>query len=258
MQTITSKDNPKLKAVRALMRSKKERQEASAFVMEGVRALLALTDGTGLPCYQLKEIWASDKAPSDIQADYRIPHDIMEQLSDCRTSQGILGVVEYTPEPLEIHPERGNYLLLDEVMDPGNMGTLIRSAVAFGFAGVFLHGDCVEVFNPKTVRATMGALPFCRFQTLENNEGADSACFQTLENLGYDLIATVLTGGENLHEMKFGPKNVLVIGNEARGVSEAIQKRATRKLSIPMSGNVESLNAAVAGSVCMCFMGREL
>ncbi|MFA7257579.1 MAG: TrmH family RNA methyltransferase, partial [Kiritimatiellales bacterium] len=156
MQTITSKDNPKLKAVRALVRSKKDRQESSSFVMEGVRAIRALTDGSALPQYRLKEVWVSDKAPDSIQADYCIPHDVMEQLSDCRTSQGVLGVVEYTPLPLAIHPERGNYLLLDGVMDPGNMGTLIRSAVAFGFDGVLLHGDCVEVFNPKTVRATMG------------------------------------------------------------------------------------------------------
>ena len=249
MQPITSKDNPKLKAVRALVRSKKDRQEASAFVMEGVRALSALTDGTGLASYTLKEVWVSADAV-ELAKDFSVPvyaiaHDIMEQLSDCRTSQGILGVVEYIPQPLEINPEKGNYLLLDGVMDPGNMGTLIRSAVAFGFDGVFLHGDCVEVFNPKTVRATMGALPF------SNHWKTGSEIFQCLEKAGYDLIATVLNDGENLHEMKFGPKNVLVIGNEARGVSDAVQARATRRLSIPMSGKVESLNAAVAGSICM-------
>lgn len=249
MQTITSKDNPKLKAVRALLRSRKNRQEASAFVMEGVRALRALMDGTGLAAYRLKEIWVSADSPE--LADgfnvpvYAVAHDMMEQLSDCRTSQGILGVVDYTPEPLEIHPEKGSYLLLDGLMDPGNMGTLIRSAVAFGFDGVLLYGDCVEVFNPKTVRATMGALPFSRVW----KTGPD--IFQTLETLGYDLISTVISGGENLHTMNFGPKNVLVIGNEAHGVSEEVQARATRKLSIPMSGKVESLNAAVAGSICM-------
>jgi RNA methyltransferase, TrmH family len=264
MQTITSKDNPKLKAVRALVRSKKDRQESSAFVMEGVRALSALTDRAGLAAYTLKEVWVSSDA-LELAKDFSVPvyaieHDIMEQLSDCRTSQGILGVVEYTPKPLVIHPDKGNYLLLDCVMDPGNMGTLIRSAVAFGFDGVLLYGDCVEVFNPKTVRATMGALPFSShwnipqdfFQALENRKGAGSACFQTLEKLGYDLIATVLHGGENLHKTTFGPKNVLVIGNEARGVSDAVQQCATRRLSIPMVGTVESLNAAVAGSICMC------
>ncbi|MBI9021295.1 MAG: RNA methyltransferase [Verrucomicrobia bacterium] len=248
MNNITSKDNSKLKAVRALVRSKKERQETSCFVMEGVRALSAFMDGTGLPCYKLKEVWISDKAPAGTAADYCIPHEFMEQLSDCQTAQGILGVVEYTPAPLEIHPEQGNYLMLDNLMDPGNLGTLIRSAVAFGFEGVLLHGDCVEVFNPKTVRATMGALPFSNVWKI------DPEFFQRLEKLGYDLVSTAMTGGENLHGAAFGPKNVLVIGNEANGVSEEIQQRATRQLSIPMSGNVESLNAAVAGSICMSRM----
>ncbi len=248
MQTITSKDNAKLKTVRALVRSKKERQQTSSFVLEGVRALRALMDGTALPQYCLKEVWVSDKAPAGIFADYCIPHDFMDQLSDCRTSQGVLGVVEYTPTPLEINPEQGNYLLLDRLMDPGNMGTLIRSAVAFGFNGVLLHGDCVDVFNPKTVRSTMGALPFSKVWkiTAEN--------FQTLEKQNYDLISTAMVGGENLHAAKFGLKNVLVIGNEANGVSEEILEKSNRRLSIPMSGNVESLNAAVAGSICMSAM----
>jgi TrmH family RNA methyltransferase len=255
MQTITSKDNPKLKAVRELVRSKKDRQEASAFVMEGIRALSALSDGTALPQYRLREIWVSDKVGRAVLSaprtagtavpTYCISHDIMEQLSDCQTSQGILGVVQYTQEPPAIHPEKGNYLLVDGLTDPGNLGTLIRSAVAFGFDGIFLHGDTVEVFNPKTVRATMGALPFAHVWK------TDESVFQTLKETGYDLISTVIHGGENLHEMKFGPKNVLVIGNEAHGVSVAVQQRATRGLSIPMSGNVESLNAAVAGAVCM-------
>ncbi len=253
MQTINSKDNPKLKAVRVLVRSKKDRQEAAAFVMEGVRALNALVDGTGLAAYKLKEVWVSLDSP-ELAKEFNVPvyavaHDMMEQLSDCQTSQGILGVVQHTPEPLVINPDKGNYLLVDSLMDPGNMGTLIRSAVAFGFDGVFLHGDCVEVFNPKTVRATMGTLPFCKFSK------TDDEFFQTLEGLGYDLVSTIIHGGESLREMKFGSKNVLVIGNEAHGVSAAVQKRATRRLSIPMSGKVESLNAAVAGSICMFAIG---
>ena len=217
MQTISSKDNPKLKAVRALLRSKKDREEVSAFVMEGVRALSVLADGSGLSCYRLKEIWVSLDSPEladgfDVPV-YAVAHDMIKHLSDCRTSQGILGVVKYTPAPPVIRSECGKYLLLDGVMDPGNMGTLIRSAVAFGFDGVFLYGDCVEVFNPKTIRATMGALPFCnvwnlrRFESYGGQESDDSI-FQTLEKAGYDLIVTALHGGENLHKMEFGPKTV--------------------------------------------------
>jgi TrmH family RNA methyltransferase len=159
--------------------------------------------------------------------------------------------------PLEINPEQGRYLLLDCLMDPGNMGTLIRSTVAFGFDGVLLHGDCVEVFNPKTVRATMGALPFCNFQPLEEKEGGGSASFQTLETFGYEIIVTVLRDGENLYGMEFDPKTVLVVGNEANGVCDEVLSKASRRLSIPMSGNVESLNAAVAGSICMSALKRE-
>ena len=249
MQMITSKDNAKLKAVRDLIRFKKDRQESSCFVIEGVRALSALADGSALPQYTLKEIWVSMDSPGlakDFSGPvYAVAHDVMEQLSDCRTSQGILGVVKYIQAPLVINPEQGNYLLVDGLSDPGNLGTLIRSAVAFGFDGVFLYGDTVEIFNPKTVRATMGALPF------SNHWKIDGTIFQSLEKNGYAVISTVIHGGEPLHKMKFGPKNVLVIGNEAHGVSEAVQQRATRHLSIPMSGNVESLNAAVAGSICM-------
>ena len=269
MKTIISRDNAKLKFVRALVRSKKERQKSSCFVMEGVRALNALIDGTARPQYALREIWMSDQAPQTMEADYCIPHEFMEQLSDCRTSQGVLGVVEYSPAPLEINADKGRYLLLDRLMDPGNMGTLIRSTVAFGFDGVLLHGDCVDLFNPKTVRATMGALPFSNVwkltasehsasrsenDTFSNDWKNEDEIFQWLEKSGYELIVTELRGGENLYGMTFSPKTVLVIGNEANGVCDEILARADRRLSIPMSGSVESLNAAVAGSICMSAM----
>ena len=256
MQIISSKDNAKLKGVRALLRSKKEREKLGCFVLEGVRALSPLNGDAALPQYKLKEVWMSDKADAAVSlpfvdfgvSRFQIPHEWMEQLSDCRTSQGFLGVVEVAPVLFVIQPDRGRYLLLDRVMDPGNMGTLIRSAVAFGFDGVLLHGDCVEVFNPKTVRATMGALPFCCVHTLNED------WFSALTSAGYELFSTVLRGGENLYEMKFGLKTVLVIGNEAQGVSSEIQRRTSWALSIPMTGQVESLNAAVAGSVCMSAM----
>jgi TrmH family RNA methyltransferase len=109
----------------------------------------------------------------------------------------------------------------------------------------------VEVFNPKTVRATRGALPF------SNHWKTGAEIFHCLEKTGYELISTVIHGGENLRDMQFGPKNVLIIGNEARGVSEAIQTRAARSLSIPVSTEVDSLNAAVAGSICMFAMAQR-
>lgn len=245
---ITSKDNARLKQVRALLRSKKEREKTKNFVVEGVRSLNALREGEALPQYSLREVWASKKAPEGIQADYILSHELMESLSDCRTSQGVLGVVEYSQTPLMINEGKGNYLLLDRVMDPGNMGTLIRSCTAFGFDGLLLYGDCVELFNPKTVRSSMGSLPFCNVWKVGND------IFRTLEALKYNLIATKMHGGENLYSTPFGEKNVLVIGNEANGICTEIFKRANVEISIPMLGNVESLNAAIAGAICMSKM----
>ena len=255
MQKITSKDNARLKRVRSLLRSKKDRQNASCFVMEGVRALHAWVDGSALPSFSLTEIWVSDAAEAlaesfDVPV-YSIPAAWMEQISDCRSSQGILGVIAVDPAPLEIADECGNYLLLDRVMDPGNMGTLIRSAVAFGFKGVLLSGDCVDVYNPKTVRSSMGALPFCAIQQI-HAEGPLSIA--GLREKGYQLIVTAMSGSVSLKDVQFGAKNVLVIGNEANGVSDEIMQQADLRLSIPMADTVESLNAGVAGSLCMFAM----
>jgi len=286
MQTIPSRDHPKLKAVRSLIRSKKERQRRGCFVMEGMRSLEAFLGGVALPQYRIKEIWVSAHSTElatrfDLPV-YVIEHPFMEQLSDVRTTQGILGVVTYTPVPLEINPEQGSYLLLDHLMDPGNLGSLIRSAVAFKLDGVFLYGDCVDVFNPKTVRATMGALPFinpwkittlsqsvptvnrlgnqnsyAEPSSLPNGWNSGDKTFQRLEKMGYELLSTVMRNGENLQGTIFGKKNVLVIGNEANGISEGVSRHSVHKLSIPISGNVESLNAAVAGSICMFVMSKN-
>lgn len=258
MQLISSRDNPGLKAVRALVRSRREREKQGCFVMEGVRALRALSDGSALAQYELREAWVSEEAPADLLPALeaagaplrRIPHALMEGLSDCRTSQGVLGVVHCRPMKPEIRADAGCYLLLDRLMDPGNMGTLIRSAAAFGFDAVLLLGDCVDPFNPKAVRATMGALPFSNVWKI------DEKMFQSLEDRRYELIATVLRGGEPVNTASFGERNVLVIGNEANGVSADILQRAQRRISIPMSTAVESLNAATAGSICMPFLRR--
>ena len=258
MQTIVSKDNLKLKQLRALLKSKKERQAESCFVIESVRALSALLDGGALPQYRLREIWISNKVNAgDVERFastktplYQIPHELMEQFADCCTSQGVLGVVEYSPAVLTSLPAAGNFLLADGVADPGNLGTLIRTAAAFGFSGVILYGDTVEIFNPKTVRATMGALPFIP------HWNAGDEIFGLIKSSGYELFSTVIHGGETLPAVKFGARNILAIGSEAHGVSSSVQKNATRGISIPISPAVESLNAAVAGAICMFAMQK--
>jgi TrmH family RNA methyltransferase len=220
--------------------------------MEGIRTLAALATGATLPQYRLQEIWVSsdciDLANGFSVPAYAVRPDLMELLSDCRTAPGILGVVSYAETVPEIRADRGNYLLLDAVADPGNLGTLVRSAAAFGFGGVFLHGECVELFNPKTVRSTMGTLPFSHVWR------TDQQVFRRFDELGYEILTTVLRGGASLYSTSFGRRNVLVIGNEAHGVSRLLLEKAARRISIPMVPEVESLNAAVAGAICMSWL----
>ncbi|MFA5688849.1 MAG: RNA methyltransferase [Kiritimatiellales bacterium] len=256
MKTILSKDNAKLKRLRMLLKSKKARQESSCFLIESVRALSVFSGAGILPQYQLKEVWISNQTDVTgipaVPEVYRIPHEFMEQLSDCKTSQGVLGVVEFSGVPFTEFPVHGNFLLADHITDPGNLGTLIRTAAAFGFSGIFLYGDTVEIFNPKTVRATMGTLPLMPHWTV------DAGIFDLIHSGGYELLSTVVSGGEELSTMTFGEKNVLAVGSEARGVSPEVLRHAARGISIPMSPAVESLNAAVAGGVCMFAMQQNL
>ncbi|MEE9368804.1 MAG: RNA methyltransferase [Pontiella sp.] len=246
---ITSSTNPVVKHLRALASSKKVRQESGTFIIEGWRGLKTLLEHESRQ-YSVEKVVVS----SEWKQQGRLPASaeiisvsgpVFEKISEVQNAQGILGVVRHTPYPFEYVPDTGNYLLLDNLRDPGNLGTLIRSAVGVGFDGVLLYGDCVEAFNPKVIRSTMGTFAFCNVW----NVGSEDIC--ELVEHGYDLCVTTGIDGDSLYETTFGKKNVLVVGSEAHGVSEELMERATRKITIPLAAACESLNAAIAGSICM-------
>lgn len=249
IKEITSSTNPVIKHLRALSSSKKVRQESGTFIIEGWRGIQALLEHE-IQHYTVEQIVVSsgwnnkENLPASIET-ILVPDSIFEKISDVRNAQGILGVVRHTPYPVEFLPDAGNYLLLDNLRDPGNLGTLIRSAVGANFDGILLYGDCVELFNPKVIRSTMGTFAFSNIWTI-----GDAEIGKLLEH-GYDLCATSGLEGDNLYETSFGKKNVLIIGSEAHGVSATLMERATRKITIPLTEKCESLNAAIAGSICM-------
>ena len=254
IREITSATNPFVKQLRALASSKKARQESGTFIIEGWRGIDTLLRHKSTQ-YELEKLviapdWINDpRLPHDVDTVV-LPAPLYEKTSDVRNAQGILGIVRHAPLSFAV-PEAGNFLLLDHLRDPGNLGTLIRSAVGAGFDGVLLHGDCVEPFNPKVVRATMGTFAFCNIWNIGAME------IEQLMDAGYDLCVTTGRGGENLYESSFGPKTILVIGSEAHGVSAALMQHAAKLITIPLQPECESLNAAVAGSICMFRMSRE-
>ena len=265
---ITSASNPFVKHLKALATSKKARQESGTFIIEGWRGIKTLLEHESRQ-YKLEQLVVSNEwkerseleqlvgtavpavrgglgtdRPTPIET-ILLPDHLFEKVSDVRNAQGILGVVRHTPCPFEFFPDTGNYLLLDNLRDPGNLGTLIRSAVGAGFDGVLLYGDCVEPFNPKVIRSTMGTFAFSKVWDIGDAE------VDELLGHGYDLCVTTGIGGENLYDTQFSRKTVLVVGSEAHGVSDALFDKATRKITIPLAKECESLNAAVAGSICM-------
>lgn len=272
MREITSSTNPIVKQLRALVSSKKARQESGTFIAEGWRGIdtllrhssgqyvlerLIITqawlDDSRLPDPKMDRMSTSPIEAADSAAtaglleEYEtilLPELLFEKISDVRNSQGILGVVRHHPQPY-IAPETGCLLLLDNLRDPGNLGTLIRSAVGAGFDGILLYGDCVESYNPKVVRSTMGTFACCTQWNVGESE------IDQLLSSGFELCVTTGSGGQSLYETNFGTRTILAIGSEAHGISETLMHRATKRITIPLRPECESLNAAVAGSICM-------
>ncbi len=249
IREITSSTNSFVKELRALAASKKARQESGRFIVEGQRGIeRMLTHQSNQYTIETlvvsKDYKDTPRLPSTIDTVI-LPDFIFAKISDVQQAQGILGIVRYTPIPFKIQRDEGHYLLLDSIRDPGNLGTLIRSAVGAGFNGILLYGDGVEPFNPKVIRSTMGTFAFSNIWNISQDN------VDQLLKEGYDLCVTTGLGGKNLYQTSFSKKTVLVVGSEAHGVSPELMQCATQKITIPLTEECESLNAAIAGSICM-------
>jgi TrmH family RNA methyltransferase len=230
MKTISSKDNPEIKYLVKLFSDKKMRDNEGLFIVEGFNQVReAKLSGCLERVYAIKET-------NEFENLIVVSPDIMKKVTDAVTPQGIIGVVRKV-EKSELSPR---ILYLDHVQDPGNLGTLIRSARAFGFNTLILDG-CVDPYNPKTLRSAEGNIFFISIV----NESLDS-----LKKKGYEIYSTSMNGISLESENSFPQKLVLILGNEGRGVREEIQEIADKNLTISMIG-AESLNVAVAGSIIM-------
>lgn len=173
--------------------------------------------------------------------DIVVSDAVIKKFSNTKTSQGVVAFVEYAEKQLK--KPQGFFLILDRVQDPGNVGTLIRSAVGSGFSDVYLI-SCASVTNSKTVRSTMGAL----FRT--NIYEVDEKFLEILKTWKKTIYVADMDG-DNIFEKNFEDNCGIIVGNEGQGVCDELIEIATNKLSIPMKNNLESLNAGVSGSIIM-------
>ncbi len=256
---ISSKSNPKVLHIRSLLSQRKSREEFGEFVLEGVRLCEEATSAGIKPRLVLFTPRISEKGKDLTQRLERegcevdeVPELLLASLSDTETSQGILAVV---PIPNQRIPTGKTFTVIaDEIRDPGNLGTLIRSAAAAGVEEFIVTPGTVDPFSPKVVRSGMGG--HFRLPIRERNWSEIAEEIST-QQAGRPLILIADMAGEPMWEFNLSNPLVLIIGGEAVGVSPQARRLAGGRISIPMPGKSESLNAAVAGSILIFEVLRQ-
>ena len=245
MEKITSAKNPTVQQLRDL-KTAKNRRRSGMFLVEGeVMIREAVKCGLNMRILAADEEHAAAWRDTAAQA-ISVPRGILESICETQTPQGVCAAFDLPKEtPVDQLPNR--IVALDGVQDPGNVGTIWRTADAAGFQGVLLGAGCADPLSAKVMRAAMGSgfrLPFAHTQSL-----ADTLI--QLRGAGYRAFASDLHGDDFYARADGGEKFVLIIGNEARGISDAVRENADVRVKLPMRGGAESLNAAVAAGIMM-------
>ena len=279
MQVISSKDNEIIKNIRKL-KEKKYRDLENAYLIEGIK----IVKGAIAENAKIKQIVMCEDFTDNVELDkdtlyelarhnlIYVTRNIMDSLSDVKTPQGIIGVVEkskrFAEEDNDENKSKNNIdaetnmlgnktgiepkvdytqdiiIALDGVQDPGNLGTIIRTADSANLNQIIISKTSADPYNPKVVRSTMGAI--FRVNIIETENIVEE--LKKAQENGFKVMVTALDSSESIYKTEFN-KKVIVIGNEANGVSKEVQIIADEKVKIPMLGKTESLNASVAAGI---------
>ena len=238
MKLITSKDNSFIKSVLKL-KTKKGRQKTGEFILDGYRIVMhAIENNIELTAIIMTEEFS--KAHEVEFANKIITSEsIMKTLVETESPQGIIAIAKIKELPIK----NGPVLFLDQIQDPGNLGTLIRTAEAAGFGGVMLRKGCTDPYSQKSIRSSMGSIVSIPIITgLETDD---------LLKLDYKIYGAALEGGKPYKKVSYPSESVLIIGNEAGGIAKEVLDIVHERVYIPMKGDVESLNASIAGGILM-------
>lgn len=241
MEHITSLKNPKVAAWKAL-KDRKGRRESGCFLVEGRKMVEeALASAFDVETVLVQE---GMELPDGLTMPvYELPAHVLAAVCNTKTPQGIAAVVR-----MKEQSALGKHIVvLDGVQDPGNVGTIIRTADAAGLDGVLLSTQCADVFSPKVLRATMGSIFRMNLRTTDDLPGE----LTKLREKGYSILSSQLDGTPFYEREKVAEQFALIIGNEGNGVSEQVQQTATHRVRLPMRGGAESLNAAIAAAIMM-------
>ena len=252
---ITSTSNAKVKELVQLQKKSKARSKAKKFVVEGIRMVKETPRDRLEALYISESFW--NKYGNPIEGDFAevLSDKVFAYVSDTKTPQGILAVVrqiEYDVKEM-IQGQDAHILILDNLQDPGNLGTIFRTAEAAGVTGILLSMGCADIYNPKTIRSTMGSLYRMPFAYVE--EFIET--IQEVKKNGIKVFAAHLEGKNSYDQEDYRKGSAFLIGNEGNGLRQEVADCADVRIRIPMQGQVESLNAAIAATVLMFEVSRQ-
>ena len=263
---ITSTNNQQMKQVTLLLKKAKERKNTKTFVVEGPRMVVEA------PADRLKAVYVAESFEnskentsllselkdkcSKANAMYEVVADnVFKSVSDTQTPQGIMAIVampEYDLEQL-LNGNNTHLLILESIQDPGNLGTMVRTGEGAGVTGIIMNKTTVDLFNPKTIRSTMGSIYRIPYFVTEDLDGT----MKELQEKGISLYAAHLKGEHAYDEEDYTGACGFLIGNEGNGLSDEIANLADTYIKIPMEGQVESLNAAISATLLMYEANRQ-
>ncbi len=238
---IESTSNQRIKETNKL-KQKKYRDESGLFLIEGYH-LVEEAYKAGI----LKEVFTTSNINLDVPITY-VTEEIIKYLSDVETPQNIIGVCR----KLDNNTIGDKVVVLDDIQDPGNLGTIIRSAVAFNFDTIILSENSVDVYNPKVVRASQGML--FKLNIIRKNI---KEIINDLKENNYQILATKVTDGKDVKSLEKNKKICIIMGNEGKGVSDDVLNLADDFIYIKMNDECESLNVAIATSILLYELGSE-
>ncbi|MDO4975856.1 MAG: RNA methyltransferase [Eubacteriales bacterium] len=252
---ISSTTNSRIKNIVQLKKSAKARKDQGCFLVEGPRMFFEV------PKSQLKEVYVTEAFEKKYEAElsgYRyevISENVCKHISDTKTPQGVTALVKQSSLSFEelLNLEKDPlFIVLENLQDPGNLGTILRTAEGAGVTGIIMNRETVDPYNPKVIRSTMGTIfrvPFVIVDDLHEALGR-------LKKAGVASYAAHL-GGDSFYQQDYTKGSAFLIGNEGNGLTDEITSMAEHKIKIPMKGQVESLNAAIASTVLVYEAQRQ-
>lgn len=254
---ITSMSNPQVKKLLQLQKKSKARNEENVFLVEGLRMFAEVPEERVEKVYISESLYNKKKQELKLErfSVEILTDSVFSHVSDTKTPQGILCVVKQKKYDIEefLNLENPHFMVLDNLQDPGNLGTIVRTAEGAGVNAIFLSKESVDIYNPKTIRSTMGSI--YRMPVIYVEDLLE--LLQIFRERGIKSYAAHLDGKNSYDKESYQSGTAILIGNEGNGLREEVASAADVWVQIPMQGQVESLNAAIAASILMFEVYRQ-